>query len=139
MLQLYLAVLFFISFRNTTTCIQAIVEISPLHSFHSCRSRWRVGQCRLFWCYDVNIFAILTFYIIRKTQLWKKLSFCFYPIYLWFERPNLFKKWNIKLNTTATILARTIPFNSIPKKFIEIPLSPVTNTTEVKIKFWLFE
>ena len=94
---------------------------------------------RLVWYYDVKIFAILTFYRIRKTQLWKKLSFCFYLIYLWFESPKLFKKWNIKLNTTATILARTIPFNSIPKKLIDIPLSPVTNTTEVKIKFWLFE
>ena len=89
--------------------------------------------------HDVKLFAILTFYRIRKTQLWKKLSFCFYLIYLWFESPKLFKKWNIKLNTTATILARTIPFNSIPKKLIDIPLSPVTNTTEVKIKFWLFE
>ena len=56
-----------------------------------------------------------------------------------FVSPNLFKKWNVKLKITATILASTIPFNCIPKKLMPIPLSPVMNTTEVKIKFWLFE
>ena len=109
-------------------------EISPFRFATVEMTCWSIPTSLVLWR---EAFCSSNFYRIKKLNFESK-SWVFY-YYLWFESPNLFKKWNIKLNTTATILARTIPFNCIPKKLIEIPLSPVTNTIEVKIKFWLFE